>query len=44
MLAREVEDEDSGKHLILNHPILRGFGFREGWGSRKKGDSLKKRA
>jgi hypothetical protein len=25
MLAREVEDEDSGKHLILNHPFVERF-------------------
>src|SRR5215472_18102196 len=25
MLAREVEDEDSGKHLILNHHSWKGF-------------------
>jgi hypothetical protein len=27
MLAREIEDEDSGKHLYLNHPLVESFCF-----------------
>src|SRR5260370_39819168 len=27
MFAREVEDEDSGKHLYLNHPFVESFCF-----------------
>jgi hypothetical protein len=27
MLAREVDDEGSGKHLFLNHPLVEGFAF-----------------
>jgi hypothetical protein len=26
-LAREVDDEGSGEHLFLNHPLVEGFAF-----------------